>query len=263
VLQCFQPNRGDAWRTTLARLDAILQGAPLEPSIAATTELARTTAQLHIALASSAGDPNFAPETIGDQDTRVWRAAITDEVQHAAQALQRHQIQVDVDGMLHRVDGINCLIGAHKIRHHGDYHLGQVLEREDGTFVIIDFEGEPSKPLALRREKRSALRDVAGMLRSFDYARNAALRAGDVADPLRTARAAAWYAAARHAFLDTYVEDVRASAPSLLPANIDAPLSALELEKAAYEALYELNNRPDWVPIPLAALQSPPATGTA
>ena len=127
-----------------------------------------------------------------------------------------------------------------------------MLEREDGSFVIIDFEGEPSKPLAQRREKRSPLRDVAGMLRSFDYARNAALRAGDAIDPARIRRAQAWYASVREAFLGTYLEAVRREAPTLLPADALAPLVALELEKAAYEVLYELNNRPDWLPIPLA-----------
>src|SRR5205085_6318895 len=128
-------------------------------------------------------------------------------------------------------------------------------ECPDGSFVIIDFEGEPSKPLSVRREKRSPLRDVAGMLRSFDYARHAALRAGDAHDPVRVARATHWYDQVRHAFVDAYVRTVRRGAPKLLPNNIDAALGALELEKAAYEVLYELNNRPDWLPIPLAALR--------
>ena len=110
------------------------------------------------------------------------------------------------------------------------------------------------RQLAERREKRSPLRDVAGMVRSLDYARNAALRAGDRFDPVRVQRADAWYHAARAAFLSAYLDAVRASAPALLPANPAPPLAALELEKAAYEVLYELDNRPDWLPIPLAAL---------
>jgi len=263
LLQRFEPNRGDAWRTTLARLDAVLDGSMLDSVQAASvlddavrpyTVLGRTTADLHIALADAHGLPDFVPDSITEADAEAWRHAIRDEVLHATDALGRRQITVDPAPMLHRADGIRALIDSQKIRHHGDYHLGQVLEREDGSFVIIDFEGEPSKPLAQRREKRSPLRDVAGMLRSFDYARNAALRAGDLADPLRVARAAEWYSAVREAFLASYLTAVRASAPTLLPPEVDAPLSALELEKAAYEVLYELNNRPDWLPIPLAAL---------
>ena len=92
------------------------------------------------------------------------------------------------------------------------------------------------------------------MLRSFDYARHAALRAGDSSAPGRRRAAADWYAAVRDAFLSAYVRTVTAQSTSLLPGDIEPPLAALELEKAAYEVLYELNNRPDWLPIPLAAL---------
>jgi trehalose synthase-fused probable maltokinase len=181
----------------------------------------------------------------------LWKRAIIDEVGQAIDALTRRQIDVEAAALLHRADGIAALQGGLKIRHHGDYHLGQVLEREDGSFAIIDFEGEPSKPLARRREKRSPLRDVAGMLRSLDYARHAALHASGGSEVLR---AHEWYVAARQAFLDTYLEAIRREHPGLLPTEVDPPLSALELEKAAYEVLYELNNRPDWLPIPLAAL---------
>jgi predicted trehalose synthase len=92
------------------------------------------------------------------------------------------------------------------------------------------------------------------MLRSFDYARNAALRAGEAAEPERVRRAAEWYAAVHQKFLEVYLGTVRVGRPNLLPEDVQAPLAALELEKAAYEVLYELNNRPDWLPIPLTAL---------
>ena len=92
------------------------------------------------------------------------------------------------------------------------------------------------------------------MLRSFDYARNAALRAGDPSDPRRIQVADEWYHAAREAFLATYQHAIQQATRDLLPPDVAAPLAALELEKAAYEVLYELNNRPDWLPIPLAAL---------
>ena len=132
--------------------------------------------------------------------------------------------------------------GGRLIRHHGDYHLGQVLITDQG-FVILDFEGEPARSLIERRRKRSPLRDVAGMLRSFAYA---AIQAGTDE---------AWEAAAREGFLTGYMETVD---PNLLPAgqvSISKLLSIFELEKAIYELRYELNNRPDWVGIPVAAIE--------
>jgi maltose alpha-D-glucosyltransferase/alpha-amylase len=250
LLQEFVANRGDAWSTTQSRLADVLRGVDPAESIASVARLGQTTADLHLALASGAHD--FTPEPISADDVAAWRNAIREEVSLASEALRQRGIAVDLRALLHRADGVTALLGAPKIRHHGDYHLGQVLERSDGTFAIIDFEGEPAKPLDQRREKRSPLRDVAGMLRSLDYARHAALRAAPGADP---ASANGWYRAAREAFLDTYVRDIREHNRSLLPPDVAAPLAALELEKAAYEVLYELNNRPDWLPIPLAALR--------
>jgi trehalose synthase-fused probable maltokinase len=252
LLQRFEPNRGDAWTTTLLRLRGVLDGGDASESVEAMARLGQTTAQLHLALASGTGD--FSAEPITAADVAEWRRAVEEEVRLATQALARQSIHVDTAALLHGVEGLAGLVGALKTRHHGDYHLGQVLEREDGSFVIIDFEGEPAKPLVLRRERRSPLRDVAGMLRSFDYARHTVLRSGDRSDPARVKAASEWYAAVRHAFLSTYVRTVTAGSTSLLPREIAAPLAALELEKAAYEVLYELNNRPDWLPIPLAAL---------
>jgi trehalose synthase-fused probable maltokinase len=249
LLQRFEANRGDAWTTTLGRVRAVLNGADVTESIQAMARLGQTTAELHLALAGGSGD--FSAEPITAQDIALWKRAIHDEVGRAVDALARRQIDVDADALLSRAEGVAALHGALKTRHHGDYHLGQVLERDDGSFVIIDFEGEPAKPLAQRREKRSPLRDVAGMLRSLDYARNAALRGSGSS---AVERAQEWYAAARQAFLDTYLAAVRREKSHLLPADIEPPLAALELEKAAYEVLYELDNRPDWLPIPLAAL---------
>jgi trehalose synthase-fused probable maltokinase len=178
------------------------------------------------------------------------------EVERAVHALIAHGHGIDPGPLFARADGVRALRGARKTRHHGDYHLGQVLETPEGNFAIIDFEGEPSKPLSVRRAKRSPLRDVAGMLRSFDYARHAALRTGDASDPRRRARAEDWYVAVRQAFLAAYLATVRREQADLLPADVAAPLAALELEKAAYEVLYELNNRPDWLAIPLQAFLS-------
>jgi len=153
------------------------------------------------------------------------------------------------------------------IRHHGDYHLGQVLRAPDGTFYVIDFEGEPARPLAERRERHSALRDVAGMLRSFGYAAAAGAMAasGDRAAAL----AERWEGEVRGAFLAGYEEGNGADrgGSGILPDGADARrqlLSLFEIEKAFYELAYELNNRPDWVWIPMHGiarlLQGAPST---
>jgi trehalose synthase-fused probable maltokinase len=252
LLQRFEPNRGDAWTTTLARVASVLEGAEVASTLPSIRRLGATTAELHVALASGTGD--FAPETITLLDVVGWERALEAEIGVVAEALGAQGISVDIDALRRRAMGLSALEGSLKTRHHGDFHLGQVLERDDGGYVIIDFEGEPSRPLALRREKRSPLRDVAGMLRSFDYARNAALRSSSVGSGA-AGLGAKWYQAAREAFVEAYLGVVGAQ-PGLVPADVDAPLAALELEKAAYEVLYELNNRPDWLPIPLAAFAS-------
>jgi maltose alpha-D-glucosyltransferase/alpha-amylase len=149
-------------------------------------------------------------------------------------------------------------VGAAKLRHHGDFHLGQTLAVGNGEdFAIIDFEGEPLRPLAERRCKHTPLRDVAGLLRSLGYA------AASAAAP------AGWEGAAREAFVSAYRETAR-SAP-FLPATeaaLTRALAVLEVEKAAYEIVYEANNRPDWLAIPvrglvtaIAALRSGRAAG--
>ena len=137
--------------------------------------------------------------------------------------------------------------GGRVIRTHGDYHLGQTMLTDRG-WVILDFEGEPARPLPERRLKRSPLRDVAGMLRSFSYVTAGArlLRGVDVPEE--------WEERARTAFLEGYFDRVDSG---LLPPG-EAPtaqlLSVFELEKAVYELRYELNNRPDWVGIPVAGI---------
>jgi trehalose synthase-fused probable maltokinase len=133
------------------------------------------------------------------------------------------------------------------IRIHGDYHLGQTVYGST-DWVILDFEGEPGRPLLERRRKRSPLRDVAGMLRSFAYAASGAalLRGASVPE--------GWEQAARERFLDGYMAAVD---QAILPAGASAiqkVLAIFELERALYELSYELNNRPDWVAIPVACI---------
>src|SRR5262249_29879306 len=134
-----------------------------------------------------------------------------------------------------------------KIRVHGDYHLGQTLRTESG-FVLLDFEGEPDRPLAERRRKMSGLVDVAGMLRSLDYAAHAAL------SPASTPAGERWVRRASAAFVEGYLTEVDRLPARLAPTSRSAlarALSVFELDKALYEVRYELDHRPAWVAIPL------------
>jgi maltose alpha-D-glucosyltransferase/alpha-amylase len=146
-----------------------------------------------------------------------------------------------------------------KTRLHGDLHLGQVLLQRD-DFVIIDFEGEPQRPLPERRAKHSALRDVAGMLRSFDYARHASLsQAAQSAPELERLAPPSrrWGERVRDAFLSTYRQVVLAGGLYADNDAFDAALALMrlfEVDKALYELRYEIDNRPDWVAVPMAGL---------
>ena len=151
----------------------------------------------------------------------------------------------------------NATFGS-RIRIHGDYHLGQLL-RTTNDFLLVDFEGEPARTLEERRRKQSPLRDVAGMIRSFSYAAQSALRSSIEQHPEEAnaleSHANAWETAVTQAFINAYRETI-AARPELLPNPQQAhtELQTLLLEKALYELLYELNNRPAWLPIPLKGL---------
>jgi maltose alpha-D-glucosyltransferase/alpha-amylase len=145
------------------------------------------------------------------------------------------------------------------IRHHGDYHLGQVLHDEQGRFHVIDFEGEPARSIAERREPHSPLRDVAGMLRSFVYAGATLQReAGKDADAHTVERfrirAELWERAARDAFLESYLAAAPAQILPDTPERVAALLALFETEKVFYELAYEVNNRPAWAWIPLRGI---------
>ena len=234
VLQELVPGAEDGWRWMLSALEH--GDDALGTTIAALRELGQRTAELHVALASDARDPAFAPEPIGEDDLARWVDGIGRQVDAAHRALRTAG-----DGAAPDVAAaLAGLAGRHKIRHHGDFHLGQTLRREDGGFVIIDFEGEPARALEERRRKHAALRDVAGMLRSIDYA---AASAKDVPRD--------WVDGASAAFVTAYRQ--AAGAASFLPVSSDAfdrAVAAFVLEKAAYEVVYEANNRPDWIHIP-------------
>jgi maltose alpha-D-glucosyltransferase/alpha-amylase len=229
--------------------------------------LGRRTAELHLALASRDDIPAFAPEPFTPHYQRSIYQFIRTQAVHALQLLRRRAkdhpdaqelLSRDAELQQHIRAVLNGRIGGQRIRTHGDYHLGQVLYTGN-DFVIIDFEGEPLRPLGERRIKRSALRDVSGMLRSFHYAPYAVLfghTAGSVIRPEDAAKlengAKLWHRCASAAFLRAYLE--RSDGAAHLPRTPDEVRVLLEahlLEKALYEIVYELNNRPEWVRIPL------------
>jgi len=250
--------------------------------LAAAELLGERTAELHRALSSPAAAESaaFAPEPF----SLLYQRSLYQSLRGAAgrtlelleQRLQNlpealrpaaEALVGDRGRLLARFSALRgTKIEALRIRTHGDYHLGQVLYT-GRDFVILDFEGEPARPLSERRLKRSALRDVAGMLRSFQYAAHAALvegaRRGAVTERSRgdlERRLAAWERWAGAAFLGAYLRRSRAGgdAPAFLPAapgDLAMLLDVFLLEKAVYELGYELNNRPDWVGIPLAGIR--------
>jgi maltose alpha-D-glucosyltransferase/alpha-amylase len=264
ALEGWVENAGDGWRYVLGRLGDAAPGSAEAGRLAADLKvLGTTTAEFHLALAADEGHPDFAPRPVTAAEWRAWRgdleaqaartfdlvAARHAEWPEAGAGLARDVLAARprLAGALERAAAAGGA-GFHCIRIHGDYHLGQVLKTPDG-YAVIDFEGEPSKPLAERLRRHCALKDIAGMLRSFDYAAATAVPAA--AD--RSA-ANAWM---RTAFVDGYRQRARAGGAVFLPpsqAAADALTEMFEMEKALYEVEYEANNRPDWVGIPLSAV---------
>ena len=236
--------------------------------------LGRRTAELHLALASDIEDPNFAPEPFSppyQQWLRDSMIGLTGQVFQLLRSRVPHLPEAacepahDVLNLEEEIVGrfrtiFDRKITAVRIRIHGDYHLGQVLSTGQ-DFVIIDFEGEPARPMGERRIKHSPLRDVAGMLRSFHYAAYAALSARGNGAAYRKDISALerwahdWQLHVCATFLKSYLA-VAGEAP-FLPRNreeLKGLLNAYLLEKATYELGYELNNRPSWVKIPLLGI---------
>jgi maltose alpha-D-glucosyltransferase / alpha-amylase len=282
LLQAFVMNQGDGWDYTVNYLLRFLEdrrtGTPLPEDVhglylAMVRTLARRTAELHCALATPTADPAFAPEPITEHDIAQWYAAARAQVQNTFELLRSHLAQlpsslaVEADLLIGQRAALLKLLEARpglppvgiKIRHHGDYHLGQVLVKRN-DFVIVDFEGEPARPLDERRAKGSPLRDVAGMLRSFQYAmyaaqkRCAAQSADDCAAWLPLLER--WEAETRATFTSVYDEVARACGLYKSLEEVRPLLDLFEIDKALYEIRYELGNRPDWASIPIRSLLS-------
>ncbi len=282
MFQQFVPSRGQGWEWMLARLgefyDAALAGVDeaTESARRATTDdvtlLARRTAELHRALESVDDDPNFAPEPVDSDDWNLSAEAITSQAAKTQSSLKNAAPGCTADvvelakRLLRRVPHwlanhdrqVDFARMGRKHRIHGDLHLGQTL-RTDDDFLFLDFEGEPSKPINERRRKQSALRDVAGMVRSFDYAAHAALDAAIERFPSQSDRlctlAQSWSTTATTRFVNVYATHA-IEQDGTLTADRRALLDRLLVEKALYELDYELNNRPTWASIPLRGLDA-------
>jgi maltose alpha-D-glucosyltransferase / alpha-amylase len=239
--------------------------------LSSATTLGRRTAELHLTLAHAPGDA-FQPEPLDRTALRTLGAGMREHAESSLTMLEdRLQALNDAsrpyaeavlasrDALLKRFDDLRPLEGGGwRIRVHGDYHLGQVLRTEE-DFVIIDFEGEPARSIAERRAKQSPLKDVAGMARSYSYAAYAALFAFTVHAPDAHASLEQWADTWRYWTVDAFLQGYRSTigdSPIAPPEDALAPLlRAFTLDKALYELAYELNNRPDWVRIPLLGIQ--------
>ncbi|QMV17285.1 maltose alpha-D-glucosyltransferase [Granulicella sp. 5B5] len=299
MLQELVPHEGDGWLWTmndLARFYESLAGCPAPEEagspvsfltegkvpkdlwerdtlyLDAAGHLGRRTGELHLALASDTDDVRFKEEPITTDDLELDAERAERQIAAGLGTLRRnlHSLSEpaadDAAAVLSRrlelltyVGGLRKIEPSGKrIRIHGDYHLGQVL-RTRNDFMLIDFEGEPARPLEERRRKQSPLKDVAGMLRSFSYAAWSALDQYAQRYPDRERNlqpwAQLWINTVSNAFLKSYRTAV-AVRGDLLPegAQADALLQGYMMEKAFYELTYELNNRPAWVRVPLAGI---------
>ncbi|MFC1905727.1 hypothetical protein ACFLXL_02840 [Chloroflexota bacterium] len=300
-LQNFVPNKGDGWQYTLGHLYKLCDFAlEYEARIGASHRLTfsaieaavqqfasayledahrlgAVTGELHNALATGSDLPDFAPELITASDVQKWienilayidevMRVLRDKVASYPAHIQEQLLRIISNERVYssRIEELAVLVDqrAYKTRYHGDYHLGQVLKTTD-DFIIIDFEGEPARALDLRRAKHCPLKDIAGMLRSFDYAVYTALM--DVAlnreDSFQILEAWGdiWKRLVCEVFIDGYLEVARRSSKSYVPGSADAIQKALmvfQVDKAIYELNYELNNRPTWAEIPLNYLLS-------
>lgn len=268
-------HRSDAWTLAQGAVGRLLQqpgGASPdeEPSEPSWELLGRRTAEFHLAMAQPTDDPAFRPEPLPAEaipllfDEALGLLRRSFGMPDGPPKAPRDALEMRLTRLFlfveERFRGILRLpIELQKIRIHGDYHLGQVLATEGGDFVLIDFEGEPERSLAERRRKTIALRDVAGMARSFHYAALAPIfLSGDAAEERlrRLSVAEDWRRRATREFLDGYF--AAAGAAPFLPPTVSGRRALLDffaLEKAVYEVGYERNNRPGWMEIPLRGIE--------
>ena len=284
IVQRFVENQGDGWALTSAYLDRFLdelrvlaQDAMAEAEehtvyLLRARQIGIRLAELHKALASSSDDPNFAPEPTKAEDLDSWTAELLRSAEHNFEQLERRMSELHesaqalAEALLTRRDEVmkrirdflpSDLAGL-KVRHHGDLHLGQILIVKDDVF-IVDFEGEPERSIEARRQKAPAARDVAGLIRSIDYAGVAALDRVVEGPPEERARLTeavnAWRELCVEAALQSYRETMADHA--IWPPDQNEAARLLDffvLEKAIYEIGYELSNRPAWLHVTLTGV---------
>ena len=286
IVHAFVENQGDAWTVTSAYLDRFVEEQRLlgtsdrhsgeseeqVPYLRYMTQTGRRVAEMHMALASSTEFADFAPEPTRPEDVQRWIESAIVRADRVFDALKQRRDRIrEADRILvdqalalraSLPDRLNALlppdIDGLNIRHHGDFHLGQMLIVKDDIF-IIDFEGEPRRSQAERRRKAPAARDVAGLIRSIDYSATAALERALKVAPDENGRLGAvlaeWRERAVAAFLGAYREVMNDR--RLWPADSHAAEQMLNfflLEKAFYEIEYELAHRPEWLRVPLTGM---------
>ena len=299
IVHGFVPNEGDAWGFTIDAVAGYLERAQARPTedlegvfvpatpleavdvepsplaeetigayLEAAWRLGARTAELHLALSSDQEDPAFRPEAATGHYQRSLYQSMRGTANRVFQLLRAHrgdlpdaervlELQPEILARLHAV--LEPKLTAYRTRIHGDYHLGQVLYTGK-DFVIIDFEGEPARPIGERRLKRLVVRDLGGMLRSFHYAVSTpVLGRPGLPAPEETAHLRPWmrlwYVTIGGLFLRSYLET--ADQAAFMPRSreeLAVLLDASVLEKALYELAYEANNRPEWLPIPIGGI---------
>ncbi|MFA7943682.1 maltose alpha-D-glucosyltransferase [Pseudomonas brenneri] len=288
IAQGYLSNQGDAWGWTQNNLERAIRDelaeaiSEQEQHYNALGELAdfagllgQRLGEMHNVLAAPTANPDFQPQVTSIKDSQGWAKQVGAQIERALQLLKQHQSQLNpadqalVTQLLaqkkaiasHVQDLAKATVGGLRIRVHGDLHLGQVLVVK-GDAYLIDFEGEPARPLHERRGKHSPYKDVSGVLRSFDYAAAMALNVqGQGLDHSADAEAARqrvadrYLSEARQAFIQAYQQATSTLAHGWQDANgAQAALALFSLEKAAYEVAYEAQNRPAWLAVPLRGL---------
>jgi maltose alpha-D-glucosyltransferase/alpha-amylase len=272
VLQAWIENDGDGWAYFLSALRRHRRTGSVPADLpAAIARLGAITSELHAALESDASLESFRPEAVDATDVEHWSALLRTRLARSADLVHSHVATWPDEtrrlGLLLLANGrftgaVDVVPPSRatfcKIRIHGDYHLGQTL-KTSSAFAIIDFEGEPLTPIAHRRQKFCALKDVAGMLRSFDYAIETGFTSSPTErDSTSVADALPAEVAPRRWFLDGYLESATALRTTAVPGDrteTENWLSFFELDKALYELEYEIHNRPEWVHIPLRGIR--------